>query len=254
LNLRSGNTCVVDAMALPASAADRYPAALELARRYHLQYTLARAYTDQLIAPEYIEDVATLEPSLSALIEAYHGTSDGRIRLQLFPNMAWALSAEGFRMTRRLADRYKVGMQMHTAESHAYPKLIEQAYGHGSDVRVYEQGGCLGTDVQLLSCAHLGDEDFEVIARTGTRVILDPISGTTLGTGLPPTLRVMHNGNPTALATNGMASAGGQDMFEAMKTLLSLARVETYDPLCISAMRALEMATIEGAKALGLDT
>ncbi|TFL13116.1 hypothetical protein CSC67_14565 [Pusillimonas caeni] len=254
LNLRSGNTCVVDAMALPADAAHRYPVALDLAERYCLQYTLARAYTDQRMSSDYIENVVAIERSVSELIETYHGASDGRLRLQLFPNMAWALSIEGFRMTRRLADKYGIGMQMHTAESPAYPVLIEKAYGHGSDVRVYQQGGCLGPDVQLLSCAHLGDEDFEIIARTGTRVILDPISGTTIGTGLPPTLRVMGNGNPTALATNGMASAGGQDMFEAMKTLLSLARVEAYDPLCISAMRALEMATIEGARALGLDS
>jgi 5-methylthioadenosine/S-adenosylhomocysteine deaminase len=50
-----------------------------------------------------------------------------------------------------------------------------------------------------------------------------------------------------------MASAGGQDMFEAMKTLVSLARTETFDPSTISAYRALQMATIEGAEALMLD-
>src|SRR5690554_5856958 len=81
LNLRSGNTCVVDAMALPSNAAHRYPTALGLAERYHLQYTLARAYTDQKISPEYIEDVVAIEHSVSELIEAFHGSGDGRLRL-----------------------------------------------------------------------------------------------------------------------------------------------------------------------------
>ena len=255
LNLKSGNTCVVDAMALPAAGGNRlYRAALELASRYRLRYVLARAYTNQMNSPEYIEDNATIERLTSELIEQYHGSSDGRIRIELSPNLPWALSNEGFRLTRRLADKYKVGIHMHTSESAGYADLIEKAFGHRSNIKAYQDGGCLGPDVQLLSCAHLTDDEFEIIAKTGTRVILDPISGTTIGTGEPPTLKVYRNGNPTALATNGMASAGGQDMFEAMKTLVSLARVRTGDPGTITAMRALEMATIEGARALGLDS
>lgn len=254
LNLKSGNTCVVDAMALPAASGNRlYREALGLAKRYKLLYVLARAYTNQMNSPDYIEDLATIERLSSELIEEFHGSADGRLRIELSPNLPWALSLEGFRMTRRLADRYQVGIHMHTSESAAYAGLIEKAFGHRSNIKVYQDGGCLGPDVQLLSCAHLTDEEFELIAATGTRVVLDPISGTTIGTGEPPTLKVAGNGNPSALATNGMASAGAQDMFESMKMMLSLARVKAQDPGAISVRRALEMATIEGARALGLD-
>ncbi|MAK55687.1 MAG: hypothetical protein CML17_07585 [Pusillimonas sp.] len=254
LNIKSGNTCVVDAMALPNDSGNsRYARALALGKQYKLQYVLARAYTDQMVSPEYIESLDTIETLNSQLIEQYHEGRDGRIQIQMSPNLPWGLSAEGFKLTRRLANKYQVGIQMHTSESHAYADLIEKAFGHRSNIKVYEDGECLGPDVQLLSCAHLTAEEFETLKRTGTRVILDPISNTTLGTGNPPTTKVINSGVPTALATNGMASAGGQDMFEAMKTLVSLARTETFDPATISAYRALQMATIEGAKALMLD-
>lgn len=253
LNLKSGNTCVVDAMALPANSDARYREALRLATRYRLQYVMARAYTSQLVAPEYVEELPALEKSLRALLEEFHGSADGRIHIELSPNLPWGLSNEGFRMTRRLADEYRVKIHMHTAESADYPLMIEKAFGHRSNVKVYQDGGCLGPDVQLLGCATLTDAEFEVVARTGTRVILDPISGTTLGTGAPPVLQVIGNGNPTAVATNGLASAGAQDVFEAMKTMVSIARTGGGGVKAMSMQRALEMATIEGARALGLD-
>ena len=253
LNLKSGNTCVVDAMALPAGSEARYREALRLATRYKLQYVMARAYTSQMVGPEYIEDVPTLEKALRALLDEFHGSADGRIRIELSPNLPWGLSNEGFRMTRRLADEYKVGIHMHTAESADYPVMIEKAFGHRSNIKVYEDGRCLGPDVQLLGCATLTDDEFGIVQRTGTRVILDPISGTTLGTGAPPVLQVMNNGNPTALATNGLASAGAQDLFEAMKTLISVARTAGGGVRAMPNVRPLELATIEGARALGLD-
>ncbi|TFZ02576.1 hypothetical protein EZ313_15055 [Ramlibacter henchirensis] len=253
LNIKSGNTCVVDAMALPARSDARYREALRLAARYRLQYVMARAYTSQMVAPEYAEDLPTLEKSLRSLLDEFHGSADGRIAIELSPNLPWGLSNEGFRMTRRLADEYRVRIHMHTAESADYPVMIEKAFGHRSNIKVYEDGGCLGPDVQLLGCAALTDAEFDIVARTGTRVILDPVSGTTLGTGEPPVLKVINNGNPTAVATNGLASAGAQDLFEAMKTMVSLARTRGGGVRAMSMQRALEMATIEGARALGLD-
>jgi len=254
LNLRSGNTCVVDNLAVPSAAGNRlYRAALERAQRTGICYVLARGYTDRMNSPEYLEDLATIERLMAELIEEFHGAGGGRIRVFVSPMLPWALSLEGYRLTRKLADRYNVGIHMHTAETSGYADLIERAFGHRSNVRVYREGGCLGPDVQLLGCQHLTDEEFDEIARSGTRVILDPTSGMNLGTGAVPTLKVYRNGNPTALATNGMASAGGQDMFDAMRNVVSLTRLQTGRSDTIGALRALEMATIEGAKALGLD-
>lgn len=254
LNLRSGNTCVVDNLALPAATGNRlYRTALERAGRYGLAYVLARGYTDRLNSPDYLEDLATIEDRVRELIEEFDGRGDGRLRVFVSPMLPWALSPAGYRLTRKLANQYDVGIHMHTAETSGYADLIEKAFGHRSNIRVYRDGGCLGRDVTLLGCQHLTDEEYEEIARTGTRVILDPTSGMNLGTGEAPTVKVCRNGNPTALATNGMASAGGQDMFDAMRNVVSLARLQTQKVETIGPARALEMATVEGAAALGLE-
>jgi 5-methylthioadenosine/S-adenosylhomocysteine deaminase len=254
LNLRSGNTCVVDNLAVPAATGNRlYRAALERARRYGLAYVLARGYTDRMNSSDYLEDLGTIEDRVRELIEEYHDRRDSRLRVFVSPMLPWALSPEGYRLTRKLANQYDVGIHMHTAETDGYAGLIERAFGHRSNIRVYRDGDCLGRDVQLLGCQHLTDEEYDEIARTGTRVILDPTSGMNLGTGDAPTVKVYRNGNPTALATNGMASAGGQDMFDAMRNVVSLARLQTRQAETIGAARALDMATIEGATALGLE-
>lgn len=108
-------------------------------------------------------------------------------------------------------------------------------------------------DVQLLGCSFLSQEELGEVARTGTRIIFDPSSGMNIGLGGPPTLDVINNGHPSALATNGMASAGGQDLFRAMQNLIGLARLQKGGPHALGTQRALELATIEGAAALGLD-
>lgn len=252
MNIRSGNTCVLDAMALPRASRHRYQKALDLAGRYEMSYILARAYSDQMVGEEYIEPLDEIERSLVDLIEQNHGGRDGRSRIQLFPNMAWALSREGFHMTRRIADAYGLGIQMHTAESTVYPELMLRAHGFRSDVQLCSETGCLGPEVQLLSCSHSVATDFDMIQAAGAYVILDPVSGTTLGSGFPPALEVMQRNLPLVVATNGMASAGGQDVFEAMKFLSCLLRTQTQNPVSVSAMQALEAATVNAAEALSL--
>ncbi len=253
LNLRCGNTSVLDNLAVAAATGnDFYSTALDIAARYHVGYTLARGYTNQLNAPDYIETVPVIEKLMRELIERYHGSADGRLRISPSPMLPWALTNEGYRLTRRLADEYKLGIHMHTAESSDYAIMLQKAFGSPSNLKPYADGGCLGPDVQLLGCSFLTAEELVEVARTGTRIIFDPSSGMNIGLGGPPTLAVINNGHPSAIATNGMASAGGQDLFRAMQNLIGLARLEKGGPQALSTQRVLELATIEGATALGI--
>ena len=156
-------------------------------------------------------------------------------------------------MTRRLAAELGVRIHMHTAETAGFADLIEKAHGHRSNVRVYREGGCLGPDVQLLGCAWLAPDEIDVIGTTGTAVLLDPTAAMFIGAGMPPLLGLLAAGVPTGLATNGPAANGGQDMFESMKNVAGLAKLAAQDGRAFSQQRALDLATIEGARALGLD-
>jgi 5-methylthioadenosine/S-adenosylhomocysteine deaminase len=253
-NLRSGSTCIVDNPAVPAAAGNRlHEAALDIARTLGARYVLARGYTDQLNAPEYLESLADIEARMRSLVRDHHDTADGRLRIMLSPMLPWALSPAGFRLTRRLAGELGVRIHMHTAETPAFADLIEKAHGHRSNVRVYREGGCLGPDVQLLGCAWLAPDEIDVVGATGTAVLLDPTAAMFIGAGMPPLLGLLGAGVPTGLATNGPAANGGQDMFESMKNVAGLAKFSARDGRAFSQQRALDLATIEGARALGLD-
>ncbi len=254
-NLRSGSTCIVDNPAVPAASGNRlHEVALDAARDLGARYVLARGYTDQMNAPEYLESVPEIEARARSLVRDHHDTAGGRLRIMLSPMLPWALSAAGFQATRRLACELGVRIHMHTAETAAFADLIEKAHGHRSNVRVYRDGGCLGPDVQLLGCAWLAPEEIDVIAATGTAVLLDPTAAMFIGAGMPPLLRLLAARVPTGLATNGPAANGSQDMFESMKNAAGLTKLSAQDGRAFTQQRALDLATIEGARALGLDS
>jgi 5-methylthioadenosine/S-adenosylhomocysteine deaminase len=253
-NLRSGNTCIVDNLAVPAASENRlHEAAIRAAGDLGVRYVLARGYTDQFNSPEYLETPAEIDARMRRLATMYHGSADGRVEIMLSPMLPWALSREGFRLTRRLANELGLRIHMHTAETAGFAPLIEKAYGFRSNIRVYQEGGCLGPDVQLLGCAFLEPDELEVVRATRTPVILDPVAPMYLGAGIAPIRRLLGTDVPIGLGTNGPAANGGQDLFESMKTVVGLAKSLERDAFAFPQERVLETATIEGARALGLD-
>ena len=253
-NLRSGNTTILDNLALPAVWENRlYEAAIVGATELGARYVLARGYTDQFNAPEYLEPLTAIEQRMRALAKNQRGAADGRIELMLSPMLPWALSRDGFRLTHRLAGELDLRIHMHTAETSNFAGLIEKAYGYRSNIRVYQEGGCLGPDVSLLGCAFLEPEEIGVIRETQTPVVLDPVCAMYIGAGMPPLRQLLAAGVPVGLGTNGLAANGGQDMFESMKCATGLAKAAEQDATVFPQLRALEVATIDGARALGLD-
>lgn len=251
-NLMNGNTTVVDNLGLPAATENRlYEAALATASRFRLQYLLARGYTDQMTSPDYLETADQIAARVRELAGRHHGT--GRISILIGPMVPWGLSREGYKLTRRLADELGIGLHIHTAETEGYGALLEKAFGDPSNIRLYKEGGCLGPDVQLLGCIWVDDRELDWIAESGTAVIVDPTSTMGLGKGLPPMDKCLERGIPVALATNGMASNGGQDMFEVMKNAVGLAKIAGGGRSALSPEKALEIATIEGARVFGID-
>ena len=166
--------------------------------------------------------------------------------------LPWALSAAGFQATRRLAGELGVRIHMHTAETAAFADLIEKAHGHRSNVRVYHDGGRLGPRATP-GRSWLAPEEVDAIAATGTAVLLDPTAAMFIGAGMPPLLRLLAAGVPAGLATNGPAANGSQDMFESMN-VAGLSKLAAQDGRAFTQQRALDLATIEGARALGLDS
>ncbi len=154
--------------------------------------------------------------------------------------------------TRQLADRYRVPLLIHLAEtedevaiSREKHKLTPAAY--------LESIGFLGPNVVAAHCVWLNDDDTAILKGHGVKVSHNPESNMKLASGTAPVTRYLKEGLTVSLGTDGAASNNDLDMFEAMRQAAFLHKLATRDPRAIPAATAVDMATIGGATALGLD-
>jgi 5-methylthioadenosine/S-adenosylhomocysteine deaminase len=115
-----------------------------------------------------------------------------------------------------------------------------------------EEIGFLGPDVVAAHCVKLDEAELEIVARTGTQVSFNPVSNAYLGAGIAPIPRMLELGIDVSLATDGGACANTEDMLEAMKFGLLIQKGGAQDARIMNARDILRLATVGGAKALGL--
>ncbi len=102
-------------------------------------------------------------------------------------------------------------------------------------------------------CVWVNERDMDVLAELGVSVAHNPVANAILASGVCPVGELRRRGIAVGVGTDGAASNDSQDMLQAMKFAPLLAKVERLDPTAMVATDALAMATLEGARALGLD-
>ena len=112
--------------------------------------------------------------------------------------------------------------------------------------------GLLGPGFIGVHAVHLTDEDIELLAETGTHIAHCPTSNLKLASGISPVARMRQMGINVGLGTDGAASNNRLDMFSEMRLATLLAKGSTGDASALPAREILRMATLDGAKALGL--
>jgi cytosine/adenosine deaminase-related metal-dependent hydrolase len=122
--------------------------------------------------------------------------------------------------------------------------------------------GLLGGDMTYVHCNTIGDEEFRLIADTGGTTSISPELEMQMGHGLPPALRMLDVGVRPSISTDVVTTVPA-DMFGAMRALLAGTRLMVHmkaleekrmvEPLPLSSRDALEFATLQGARACGLD-
>ena len=110
-------------------------------------------------------------------------------------------------------------------------------------------------DVPLLAahCIWVHPEEILTLAASGATVVHNPVANMILGSGVCPLAALRGAGIPVGIGTDGAASNDSQNMLEAVKAAALLQKVARLDPRALTAADVLAMATIEGARALGLD-
>lgn len=179
------------------------------------------------------------------LIEDWHGYDHGRITGQVGPHGPDTASTELLEQAMAVAEQYGVGMFIHLAQTAGEVAQVRRQTGRSS-VQHLSDLGMLGPGLIAGHCAFLDDGDAELLASTDTQVAQLPIVNAKSG-WIAPAMKMRELGANVGLGTDHMI----HDMVEAMRVGLCVNRVDDGGPANIKAMDMLEMATINGARAIG---
>jgi 5-methylthioadenosine/S-adenosylhomocysteine deaminase len=196
------------------------------------------------------EDAASSIAESLALLERWHGRDDNRIRYCFAPRFAVSCTDELLREVARHARERGVMVHTHASENREEIAMVERETGR-RNVHYLDQVGLTGPHVALAHCVHVDEDEIELLARTGTHVSHCPSSNLKLGSGLAPIAEMMLRGVSVSLGADGAPCNNRLDMFTEMRTAALLQKVRRGAAV-LPAWRALRMATIDGARALGL--
>ncbi|MBU4349228.1 MAG: amidohydrolase [Actinomycetia bacterium] len=204
------------------------------------------------ISPKIIEKIKTIEKDCRRLFKKYHSKDNDRIHIWLAPGVVWSNSQESLEMAWVLAQEYKTGFTIHISETPFDRQASKEVHGI-ADVEVLERLGIVGPNVLMVHCVYLIPKDIRMAKYYGMKVSHNAVSNMYLASGIAPIPQMIERGITVGLGTDGAASNNTQDMIETLKITALLHKVHTLDPTIITAEKVLEMATIDGAKALGLE-
>ncbi len=174
----------------------------------------------------------------------WNGAAQGRITTMYAPHSALSCSKEFLIKVREMATRDKVGIHTHVLETENELKLMKNRYGMCS-VKFLDSINFLSRDVLAAHCIWLSDDDIEILKNRKVNAVHCPTSNMALNVGTAPVAKMLAKGVNVALGTDGAASSGSLDMW---KEMMCASHHHKY----VQALTLLEMATVNGAKALGI--
>src|SRR3954452_4704894 len=168
------------------------------------------------------------------------------------PHSMYTLDAGSLKAARALADRTHVPVLIHLSET-ADEEKTSMAAHQASPTQYLETLGFWGPRTIAAHGVWLSPDDVAILAKHQVSISHNPESNMKLASGAAKVVAMQQAGVVVALGTDGAASNNDLDMFEAMRQAAFLAKLQTGDPRAVPARKALEMATIDGARALGMD-
>lgn len=186
------------------------------------------------------------------LVEKWHQTAHNRINFRLGPHAPYTCPPDYLKRVIALARELKVGIHTHLAETQGEVEDIKRQYGK-TPVALMEEVGLFELNTIAAHCVHLSSDDIKILQEQGIGVAHNPESNMKLASGIAPVPEMLERGLAVGLGTDGASSNNNLDMLQEMRSCAFLHKVNKLDPTVLPAYQALEMATVNGAKALGLN-
>lgn len=239
--LRSGTTCFNDMYFFPEVSA-------RLARDIGIRACIGLITIDYPSAwannaDEYINKGLELRD---------HFRSDSLIHTAFAPHAPFSVSDKPLSRIRVLADEMDLPIHIHVHETANEIEQSIKQYGKRPLERL-NQLGLVSPNLMAVHLTQVTDDEITLLAESGSHVVHCPESNLKLASGFCPVKKLMDAGVNVALGTDGSASNNDLNMLGEMQTASLLAKGVSQDATALTAMEAIRMATINGARALGLD-
>ncbi|MCP3103260.1 5'-deoxyadenosine deaminase [Myxococcus sp. K15C18031901] len=247
--IRSGSTAALD-----MGSVHHYDAVFESARDAGFRLVGGKAMMDAgANVPDGLREstAESLAHSLQ-LLERWHDTHEGRLRYAFAPRFVLSCTPELMREVARLSREHDVRIHTHASENAKETDAVRQYSGGRDNVDFFHTLGVSGPHVTLAHCVWLSAEEQELLRDTRTVVCHCPGSNLKLGSGIAKVPEMLEAGITVALGADGAPCNNTLDMFNEMR-LAAVLHNPRVGPLAMTPMRVLEMATLHGARALGLE-
>jgi len=246
--IRSGATAALD-----MGTVHHTDAVFESARDAGFRLTSGKAMMDagQGVPKGLRETTADSLAESLRLVKTWHGKAEGRLRYAFAPRFVLSCTPQLLKEVAKLAGDLGLRIHTHASENPTECDIVRQQTGADNVVYLHSLG-MSGPHVTLAHCVWLTTEEHRVLRETGTVVCHCPSSNLKLASGIAKIPELLDDGIVVALGADGAPCNNNLDIFMEMR-LAALLQKPRLGPLTMPPMRVLEMATINGAKALGLE-
>jgi len=247
--LLGGTTAILD-----MGTVHHTDALFEVARDAGLRATIGKAMMDEKdsLTPKQLQESTENSLAESArLCRQWHGHDNGRLRYAYAPRFALSCTDDLLRETARAAGEAQVRIHTHASENRDEIAEVKRRKGCDNIVHLHNVG-LTGSNVALAHCVWLNEQERGLLAETGTHVLHCPSSNLKLGSGIAQIPELMDAGISVSLGADGAPCNNNLDGFLEMR-LAALLQKPRLGSKSMRAATVVKLATMGGAKALGLD-
>jgi 5-methylthioadenosine/S-adenosylhomocysteine deaminase len=245
-NIKGGSTTIIDNHYAPRGV--NTDGVAEAAVEVGLRSVLMRGYHDHpyLVPDEFIEPTDKLPKMYREMYRKWQGKANGRISIAVGPiNLLYA-SPESIKALAPLSEELGIPFHTHVAEVKRGSDVIIKRFGK-SYVETLNDLGAVSPRFHAAHSIWLSDKDIRILQDKGAHTVHNPASNMIMASGVSPVPTLMKAGVNVALGTDT-----NLDMIQAMRLAVYLHKITTLDANVLDARKVLKMATINGARALGL--
>ncbi|MEM3522117.1 MAG: amidohydrolase, partial [Candidatus Bathyarchaeia archaeon] len=251
-NIKSGTTCVVENYYMAKDKKSNIDKVAEALIKSGIRAFIMRGYHEKNALDIFVESLDEIRKEYFRIIQKWHESANGRIKVWISPVNLLFCTPDSIIAMKELMDKFNIGIHTHVAESKQEVSYIKKEYKKGY-IEVFNELGVLGPKFHSVHSVWLSDKEIALLSKYHASVIHCPVSNMYLASGIMPLTKILKNKVHIALGTDASNCNNSQNMIETMKITACLQKAYLLDPTALTANQVVRMATIDGAKALGLE-